>query len=81
MKRHQLHVRITDSEYAFLTDMAASSEETIATLVRRLIRAAIRARDRVSTNGTTTPVPSSLTERRYGNTSRPNGNSGSRLPQ
>lgn len=81
MKRHQLHVRITAFEYTFLTDMAESSEETLATLVRRLIRAAIRARDRVSANGTTNPVPSSLTENAYGNTSRPHGNGGSRSPQ
>lgn len=77
MNRHQLHVRITSSQYKFLTDMAESSEETIAALVRRLIRAAIRARERVSTNGTIA-VPSVLTERASGNTSRPDGHGGSR---
>ena len=69
LKRHQLHVRITPSEYKFLTRLAETSEETLATLVRRLIRAAIRAHDRVSANGTTEPVPPSLTQRTDGNRS------------
>jgi len=69
MKRHQLHVRITASEYQFLTDAAHSSEETIATLVRRLIRAAIRARDRISSPGANPPV-AAYTENGYTTTPR-----------
>ena len=73
MKRHQLHVRITACEYKFLTGMAETSEETIATVVRRLIRAAIRARERISATPNTESVPLSLTQRSHGNTSQGNG--------
>jgi hypothetical protein len=45
MKRHQLHVRITQHEYQFLTAAAQGTDESLAHVVRRLIRLAMRSRD------------------------------------
>jgi len=44
MRRHQLHVRITQAEYDFLAHIAEDTDESVATVVRRLIRIAMTTR-------------------------------------
>jgi phage protein D len=36
--RRQLHVRINEIDYVFLSDLASSYDQTVASVVRRMIR-------------------------------------------
>jgi hypothetical protein len=42
MRSRQIHFRISEKEYAFLSSKAAATDEPIARVVRALIRAAMR---------------------------------------
>ena len=58
MKQRHLHFRISEREYRFLTELAQECDEPVAAIMRRLIRAAIRTRDKQQTTELgTAPVP------------------------
>jgi hypothetical protein len=42
MGTRQMHIRLTESEYLFLTQQAAEADESVNHLVRRLIRTQMR---------------------------------------
>jgi len=58
MVRHHLHFRVTQNEYEFLKSMAIASGESIATVLRSLIRR--RMGERAVNKLGTGPVPALL---------------------
>jgi hypothetical protein len=57
MVRHHLHVRIAAREYAFLVSLAGAADDSLASCVRQLIRAAMRSRTEGTQKSGTAPVP------------------------
>lgn len=57
MPLRQVHFRATEKEHRFLRSQAQASEESVAVVLRRLIRRAMRA---VDEENKTEPVPRPL---------------------
>ena len=60
MTKRQLHFRVSEREYHFLVQCAAAGDETLAAVLRRLIRAEIRAAQNRAQQSGTVPVPNLL---------------------
>jgi hypothetical protein len=59
-RTHQVHFRVTDTEYRFLRDKALSNEEAVASVLRGLVRAAMRVAGTADNKLGTGPVPQAL---------------------